>query len=414
MKILQVNSVYNSGSTGKITYDIHNGLQELGIESVVCYGRGMKTTERNVYKICSEFYSHIEHFRANVTGLMYGGCEISTHRLIHVIKKEVPDVVHLQCINGYFVNIFKILEWLKENNIATVLTLHAEFMYTANCGHALDCEKWRNGCGKCPRAKKETQSYFKDATAKSWKKMKAAFDGFDNLLVVSVSPWLMERAIHSPMLEDKEHRVVYNGLDTRIFHRCDTERMRINLKIGKKTKVIFHATPGFSMDPSNIKGGFYIVELAKMLLKEEKDAVIVIAGGYDETISYPSNMIMLGKIVEQEKLAQLYSLADVTVLTSKKETFSMVTAESLCCGTPVVGFKAGSPELIAIPDYSSFGQYGNLEELYTNAIKFWNLDEISRVDLESQAHGLYSKQKMCEEYMVCYNKFFGDKNDRGV
>ncbi len=32
----------------------------------------------------------------------------------------------------------------------------------------------------------------------------------------------------------------------------------------------------------------------------------------------------------------------------------MVTAESLCCGTPVVGFTAGGPESIAIDAFSNF------------------------------------------------------------
>ena len=49
--------------------------------------------------------------------------------------------------------------------------------------------------------------------------MKNAFDGFDDdLIVTSVSPWLMERAKQSPILEGKKHCVVFNGLDTNIFH----------------------------------------------------------------------------------------------------------------------------------------------------------------------------------------------------
>jgi glycosyltransferase involved in cell wall biosynthesis len=35
----------------------------------------------------------------------------------------------------------------------------------------------------------------------------------------------------------------------------------------------------------------------------------------------------------------------------------MIVAESLCCGTPVVGFKAGGPESIAIDDYCVFVQF---------------------------------------------------------
>ena len=45
------------------------------------------------------------------------------------------------------------------------------------------------------------------------------------------------------------------------------------------------------------------------------------------------------------RLAEYYSLVDVTVITSFHETFSMVVAESLSCGTPIVGFKAGGQSL---------------------------------------------------------------------
>ena len=100
MKVLQVNNVYKKGSTGKITYDIHSELLKQGIESVVCYGRGEKINEPHVYKTCGEVYSKINHLLSEFTGVMYGGCFFSTNKLIKIIKKENPDVVHLQCING--------------------------------------------------------------------------------------------------------------------------------------------------------------------------------------------------------------------------------------------------------------------------------------------------------------------------
>mgnify|MGYP000949492470 CR=1 FL=1 len=41
----------------------------------------------------------------------------------------------------------------------------------------------------------------------------------------------------------------------------------------------------------------------------------------------------------------------------------MVCAESLSCGTPVVGFKAGGPESIGLADYCEFVEYPNLDKL---------------------------------------------------
>ena len=69
-------------------------------------------------------------------------------------------------------------------------------------------------------------------------------------------------------------------------------------------------------------------------------------------VSYTHLDVYKRQVEDQSELAAFYSLADVTLLTSEKETFSMVCAESLCCGTPVVGFQAGAPEGISLPAVS--------------------------------------------------------------
>ena len=398
MKVLQVNCVYNNGSTGKIVHDIHTELQKQGIESVVCYGRGEKISEPNVYKTCGELYSKANHFWSYVTGLMYGGCALSTRRLIRIIEREKPDVVHLHCLNGYFVNIYRLIAYLRDAGIPTVLTLHAEFMHTGNCGHALDCERWKQGCGQCPRLKKETGSFFFDRTHTSWQRMKDAFTGFDRLTVVSVSPWLMERAKQSPILADKKHCVVFNGIDTEnVFHPWDAEDLRKKLELEGK-KIVFHATAGFNADPDHIKGGYYVLQLAERL--KDQPIQFLVAGGYDPTLVVPKNVTLLGQITDQQLLAKYYSLADVTLLTSKRETYSMPVVESLCCGTPVVGFKAGGPESIALPEFSRFVEYGDVDAL-ESAI-FITLDEkLDGSELNAQSSE-YSKHEMCVGYYEIY------------
>lgn len=403
MKVLQVNCVYKKGSTGKITYDLHKGLLDAGIESIVCYGRGKLVKEPGVYKTCPEWYSKLNNALSRITGIMYGGCFFSTNKLISIIRQEQPDVVHLQCINGYFVNIYRLVTWLKKNHIKTVLTLHAEFMYTANCGHALDCDRWKTGCGSCPRLKTETKSLLRDGTSRSWKKMKKAFEGFDeNLIVTSVSPWLMERAKESPILRGKQHCVVYNGLDTNVFHPYDTTDLRKKHNCEDK-KVVFHATPAFSADPNHFKGGFYILELAKRM----PEVQFIIAGNCVEEIHPPENVILLGRVTDQKELARYYSMADVTVIASKKETFSMIVAESLCCGTPVVGFKAGGPEQIALPEYSRFCEYGDMDTLTENAYALMNMEK--GLQLPSNAAGCYSTRKMVDRFLSIYQSLMGDE-----
>lgn len=403
MRILQVNCVYKTGSTGKITADLHNAFKKKGIESVVCYGRGKRVNEPNVYKTCGELYSKLNNLLSRFTGIMYGGCFFSTNRLISIIKKEKPDIVHLQCINGYFVNIYRIVNWLKKNNIKTVLTLHAEFMFTANCGHSFDCEGWKTGCGKCPKFKAETKSLFFDGTAHSFKKMQKAFEGFknENLIVASVSPWLMERAKQSSILAGKQHTVVMNGLDTGVFYRREVGAVKSELGIADE-KIIFHVTPNFNNDPDYIKGGYYIIKLAEMLKGE--NVKIIAAGSYPENLKVPDNILLLGKVSDQNRLAELYSMADITVIASKRETFSMVCAESLCCGTPVAGFKAGGPEAISLDKYSRFVDYGDLKSLYT-AVNDLLREARNGEKISKDASAAYGSRVMSENYINIYRSF---------
>ncbi|MBO7292976.1 MAG: glycosyltransferase [Clostridia bacterium] len=401
MKVLQINCVYRKGSTGKIVYDIHTELEKRGIESVVCYGRGERSGEPRVYKTCPEWYSKLNNLLSRFTGLMYGGCFFSTTRLIRIIKREKPDIVHLHCLNGYFVNIYRLVTWLKRQEIKTVLTLHAEFMHTANCGYAFECEGWKTGCGSCPRLRQETGSLLFDRTHASWRKMEKAFRGFgDTLVVTSVSSWLRERAEVSPILRDKKHEVVFNGLDTDVFSYRREAALRAELGLGE-VRVVFHATPAFTLAPGHNKGGYYINELAWRLA--DKGVKVVVAGPYTEGVEPADNVILLGRVADRERLAALYSMADVTVLASERETFSMVTAESLACGTPVVGFEAGAPETIALRDYSAFVPYGDVEALAKNIERFLEYPP-AKEEVSSAAAAAYAKEKMAEDYIAVYIK----------
>ena len=403
MKVVQINCVYDYGSTGKITKYLHEGLTANGIENIVMYGRRQKVKDAAVFKSCTEIEAKAWNILSRIIGHPYAAAPIGTRVLIDRIKREKPDIVHLQCLNGYFINIYKLINWLKKNNIPTVLTLHAEFMYTGGCSTTFDCTQWKtkSGCGQtiCPQYKRELKSLFGDQSKYMWKKMKDVFEGFDrNLVVVSVSQWLMERALAAPILKNKQHQVIYNGLDTDVFKVYHTADLRKKHNCENK-KVIFHATPAFSANPDHLKGGYYVIELARRM----PDICFIVAGRIVDKFNAPVNMVFLGKLDSQELLARYYSMADAMVLTSKRETFSMVCAESLCCGTPVIGFRAGAPEQISTKKYSRFVQQADIEQLVYAAECILN-SQYNRIEIEKEAHRIYAKNTMVEAYMGIYTK----------
>jgi len=79
----------------------------------------------------------------------------------------------------------------------------------------------------------------------------------------------------------------------------------------------------------------------------------------------------------------------------------MVTAESLCCGTPVVGFKAGAPEMIALPEWSAFVEYGDLDALYAKTQAFLQKAFV----MDDAAKTAYSRETMCDAYRKVYEGF---------
>lgn len=389
------------GSTGKIIKDTAKVLREKGWRSILCVPKITQKSDiyDKAYGVSLKYEQGLYNRIGKITGNKYGIAPLSSHKVITALKNEKPDLVHIHCANGCFVNIYRLLDYLRRKKIPTVITNHAEFYYTGGCDHAYECDKWLDGCGKCPQ-----RNSLIDGSRFIWKKMKKTVSKFDRLVVTSVSPWVLSRSEVSPIFNFNgiEQVVVENGVDTDIFNYFGPdEKILSELGINKKTKIILHVTAHFYGD-SEKKGGKYVIELAKRL--EGEDVIIIVAGAYDENIYLPKNVKMLGKVADQKKLAQLYSLADVCIVTGKRETFNMPVAEALCCGTPVIGFKAGGPESIAIDEFCEFFDYGNVDMMYQSIIDKWLefKDNNGAVNISKKACEKFSKEIMGEKYLKIY------------
>ncbi|MBQ8747340.1 MAG: glycosyltransferase [Clostridia bacterium] len=397
MKVLHVNSA-ETGSTGKIIADISRNLHARGDEAVLC---APKITSPNCeylkkYAVSLPLEQGLYRRISYLTGISYGFAPLSTAKVIRAIKKECPDIVHLHSVNGCVVNVHKLLAFLKKHRIPTVVTNHAEFLYTGNCSYSHNCEKWKNGCGKCPSLKTATGSLFFDRTHTAWTRMKNAFDGFEKLSVVNVSPWLTERAKQSPLVNAYENYTILNGINTDVFHYKPSTP--------SDEKIIFHVTSAFSDTPGHIKGGEYIFELARRFAKE--NVKFVAAGPYNVKGEIPANVTLLGKLSNQHELADWYRKANLTVLTSKRETFGMAVAESLACGTPVAGFCSGGSESITIDDFSEFVPFGDTDTLEKQIREKW-LDfktQENAAEISTAAINKYADARMAREYFEIYQK----------
>lgn len=408
MKVLLVNITGRSGSTGKIVSDIRDSLIKEGHDAIVAYGHADKVSEAGYYQISKRMEGAFSLRLSRLGRCSYKGNPFAFPRLKKVIEKERPDIVHLHCINCHSVNIYKTLKYLASRRIKTVVTHHAEFFYTGSCPYSYSCFLYTSSqCEGCPTPQAATSNPILPNPKKNWIRMYNAFNTFstENLVFTSVSPWVHERALMSPIVNKYQDFVVLNGLNTNVF-KCSTGDKEVITKFPDVTKYVLHVTPFFDpLDPNDIKGGYYVVEAARRLPHFH---FVVVASVTTNCKELPSNIHMWGRTEDQEQLSRLYSGAQLTLLASKRETFSMVTAESLCCGTPVVGFKAGGPESIAIDEYCEFIEYGNMQTLCESITKCYgtthNKEYISEI-----ARNKYSREKMSTDYLTVYKHLLNKK-----
>lgn len=409
MKVIQVNVVADSGSTGKIVACVDAELRRLGHESLVCYGRKTSDVAEGRFKFGSEWEAAVSKVANRAGRLMYASSPMATRRLERRILQERPDVVHLHCINGYCVDIYHLLRFLAAQGIRTVVTHHAEFFYTANCGYALECLRFTDadGCRRCPRPKTATGSLLTDRAHTSWEKMRRAFLAFapGQLVFTAVSPWVAERSKLSPVTAGRDCRVVENGLDDSVFCLAADRMSGRALVPGCREKMVLHVTASFSDAEDTFKGGDEIVALARTMA----EVTFVVAASYvDVKGELPDNLYVHGRTRDQQELAALYRAADVTVIASKRETFSMIVAESLCCGTPVVGYRAGGPESIAIEPYCRFVDRAEGTAALAAALRHLMAEPFDPDEISAQAIEKFSSQRMAENYINVYNTLLND------
>ncbi len=394
MRILYINSVCKSGSTGKIVYSLYTSVNEHGGEAAVCYGRGAELREKNIYKFGLDAETVLHAGLTRITG--FTGCfsALSTRRLLRFMDEFKPDIIHLHEPHAYFVDLAPLFRYIKMRRIPLVYTFHCEFTYTGKCGFSGDCERWKTGCGKCPRLGEYPKTVFFDFTAKMWREKKALLQG-QNMVICTPSEWLADR-VRQSFLHGYDVRVVPNGIDTELFHPRPYEHLRRRHGLTDE-KVVLAVAPYMMAER---KGGRDVLRLAESMKNENVKFILI--GVDDLSESFPENVIAMGRTENQQELAEYYSMADVFVICSAMENLPTTCIEAVCCGTPVAGFDVGGTAETAPAPMGKFCAFGDIDALRNNVIGF--LNDPPAAELLETARVRYSAEQMYERYSSIYDE----------
>lgn len=394
MKVYQINTVYNIGSTGRIVAQLKHTLEARGDECMVAYGRGF-SEEKNTFKIGNIFDLYFHAMMTRITDKTGFYSKKNTRRLINDIKQFNPDIIHLHNLHGYYLNIEMLFKFLKEYNKPIVWTLHDCWAYTGHCAYYSEegCNKWKTICHDCSQCRKYPSSYFADNSKNNFLKKKELFTLIDNKTIVTPSFWL-KREVEQSFLGKYNTQCIYNGIDTSVFKPTQGD-LRIKYNLENK-KIIL----GVASMWSERKGFLDFCKLAEILPDEYR--IVMVGIESNQTVKIPSNIICIEKTDSQKMLASIYTEADVYFNASVEETMGLTTIEAIACGTPVVVYnKTAIPEVVD-EKVGRVVESGNIEDVKLAIEDIFTMENRSEICVQYAKK--YCMEKQYAEYMDLYKK----------
>jgi glycosyltransferase involved in cell wall biosynthesis len=341
MKVLQINTVINSSSTGRIAVDIGKLLISNGHESYIASANGNFTNTSEIIKIGNLWDIRWHGLMTRLFDRHGFGSIKATKKLVVEIKRIKPDVIHLHNLHGYYINIEILFNYLKMSKIPVVWTLHDCWAFTGHCTYFdyVNCFRWETGCFSCPNKRAYPASWLWDNSKLNYKQKKNLFNSVPVISIVTPSRWLADYVSKS-FLGAFPISLICNGVDLRIFYPRTTGNIKERLGIGNRFMLL-----GVANVWDKRKGLNDFIQLNKLI---GKDLVIVLVGLNKKQLKgLPEGIIGIARTENIDELADLYSAADIFLNPTWAETFGITNAESLACGTPVITYRTGgSPEAI--------------------------------------------------------------------
>ena len=402
-KLLQVNPVIrNNTSTGRIMQEIGDVAMANGWESYIAYSKGrdgIRPCTSKLLPVGNKLSVAIHGLWTRLTDRHGLASNAATRKFIKDVKKLQPDIIHIHNIHGYFLNYQILFEYLKQADIPVVWTVHDSWIYTGHCYYysSIRCDRWQNGCGKCPQQRLFPTSWFVDGSRQNYKHKDKAFNSIkDKLTIVPVSQWIRGEMSRS-FLKDCNFQVIHNGIDLNVFDvQPDDKAVREKYNLGDM-KIIL----GLASIWSKEKGWDDFMAMSKML---NEDEVIVMVGVTEKQMEQlPEGIVGIRRTENVRQLAELYSAATAFVNPTWQDNYPTVNLEAIACGTPVVTYRTGG-SIEAVTEETGFVvEQGDVKGLLA-AVR-----EIARKGKEQytakcRAHALknFRKEERYADYLKLY------------
>lgn len=398
-KIVQINSIVNSGSTGHIAEQIGQLIKKEGWESYIVYGRNNRSTESIGIKIGSKISIYFHVFITRLFNLHGLGSIFATKKLIKKLKNIQPDIVHLHCIHGYYINYKLLFKYLSEINIPVIMTFHDCWCFTGHCSHyePIKCDKWKSCCRNCSSINTYPKSFLNLNVKKQFLLKKKMFTSIDNLTIITPSKWLTEETKQS-FFKGYDIRTINNGIDLNVFRLLSEKDIE-----DEKQKYKKHVLLGVASVWTDKKGLSDFCKLNEIL--GDNYQLVLVGLSRKQVAMLPDSIIKIERTETQHDLVKLYNIADIYINMTYEDTFPTTNLEALACGTPVITYKTGGSTEIVEDGLGLVVEKGDVKGVReaVDTIMTMNIESIRNKCIQ-QAISKYNKNEKFAEYIKLYKE----------
>ncbi len=362
MKVLQINTFYNVGSTGKIAKGIHDVCNRDGIECISVYNGGLGDVNmEDAIATSSRLDTRLHSAFSSLTMCQGRFSYFKTRGLMKKVKEFAPDIIHLHNLHGNYLNLKQLFKYIKKHKVRTIWTLHDCWSFTGYCPYfdMVSCDKWKTECHNCPKFKR-TVKHWVDNSKAMYKFKKKLFYGVEDMTIITPSKWLAG-LVKQSFLKEYPTKVINNGIDLNLFKPTESNFRK---EYDCENKFILLGV-AFWWDKR--KGTDVFIELAKRL--DDSFQIVLVGTNDNVDLILPDNIISIHKTENQKQLAEIYSAADLFVIPTREDNFPTVNIEALACGTPILTYDAGGSPEIADETCGSVVPKDDIEALYNEIVR---------------------------------------------
>lgn len=399
----------NEGSIGRTAEQLGQLVQSKGWRSFIAYSRLNLGSTSEVYRVDNKFSTLVHALLTRLFDMCGYGSYFTTKRLLRVIKKVNPDLIHLHTIHNYDINLKVLFDYLATSGIPIVWTQHDCWSYTGHCAYYSNvaCEKWKTECNNCPQYKGFPNSWFYDGSKRNYNFKRRLFTSVpkDQMCIVAVSDYV-KNDLEKSFLNKYRIKRIYNGIDTIQFVPRKDCCKEIRIKYGLGNGILLMA---FATAWTERKG---ISDYYKLRKKLDNRYTIVFVG-VDEQIkkTLPEGIIGIANTSSIDELVKLYSTADIVMNLASEESFGKTTPEGMACGTPSVVYNStASPELVD-DKTGVICQRGDIDGVVNaiDTIMSWDREKTIN-NCRNRVLSLFSIQKNWNEYIDLYEEMINETN----